>query len=168
MMARAHPTFALRPYLPQDAPMLAEIFRAAVEELTEDDYNPAQQESWASLADDMEEFAARLGKHLTLIATMQGSPVGFISLDAPTEIGLLYVHPAVVRQGVATMLYGAVEKLSASRGTAHLKVDASDSAREFFERKGFTAEQRNSVTVGNEWLSNTTMKKNLAANEDTP
>ena len=40
MMARAHPTFALRPYLPQDAPMLAEIFRASVEELTEDDYNP--------------------------------------------------------------------------------------------------------------------------------
>ena len=98
----------------------------------------------------------------------QGSPVGFISLDAPTEIGLLYVHPAVARQGVGTMLYGALEKLSTSRGTAHLKVDASDTAREFFERKGFTAEQRNSVTVGNEWLSNTTMKKNLAANEDTP
>ena len=32
--------------------MLAEIFRASVEELTEDDYNPAQQEAWASLADD--------------------------------------------------------------------------------------------------------------------
>ena len=48
MMARAHPTFALRPYLPQDAPMLAEIFRASVEELTEDDYTPAQQEAWAS------------------------------------------------------------------------------------------------------------------------
>ena len=95
MMARAHPTFALRPYLPQDAPMLAEIFCASVEELTEDDYNPAQQEAWASLADDLEEFAARLGKHLTLIATMQGSAVGFISLDAPTEIGLFYVHPAV-------------------------------------------------------------------------
>ena len=29
----------------------------------------------------------------------------------------------------------------------------------------FTAEQRNSVSVGNEWLSNTTMKKRLAANE---
>ena len=27
--------------------MLAEIFRASIEELTEDDYNPAQQEAWA-------------------------------------------------------------------------------------------------------------------------
>ncbi|MEA3025715.1 MAG: putative acetyltransferase [Alphaproteobacteria bacterium] len=168
MMARANPTFALRPYLPQDAPMLAEIFRASVEGLTEDDYNPAQQEAWAALADDLEEFASRLGKHLTLIATMQGSPVGFISLDAPTEIGLFYVHPAVAGQGIGTMLYNAVEKLSASRGTSQLSVDASDTAREFFEHRGFTPEQRNTVSVGNEWLSNTTMKKTLAANEGKP
>ena len=99
---------------------------------------------------------------------MQGSPVGFISLDAPTEIGLFYVHPAVAGQGVGKMLYDAVEKLSASRGVAQLSVDASDTAREFFERRGFAAEQRNTVSVGNEWLSNTTMKKKLAANEDKP
>jgi putative acetyltransferase len=168
MMARANPEFALRPYLPQDAPMLADIFRASVEELTEDDYNPAQQEAWASLADDLEELAERLGKHLTLIATMQGSPVGFISLDGPAEIGLFYVHPAVAGQGVGTMLYNAVEKLSASRGTSQLSVEASDTAREFFARRGFTPEQRNTISVGNEWLSNTTMKKKLAANEDKP
>src|SRR6266550_3798819 len=50
VMARAHPTFALRPYLPQDAAMLAEIFRASIEELTEDDYTPSQQEAWAAAA----------------------------------------------------------------------------------------------------------------------
>jgi putative acetyltransferase len=112
MMARAHPTFALRPYLPQDAAVLADIFRASVEELTDDDYTPPQQEAWAAFADDMDEFAARLAKHLTLVATMEGSPVGFISLDAPTEIGLFYVHPAVARRGVGKLLYDAVEKLS--------------------------------------------------------
>jgi putative acetyltransferase len=162
MMARARLQFALRPYLPQDAPMLAEIFRASIEELTEDDYNPAQQEAWASAADDLDAFAARLGKHLTLIATMQGSPVGFVALDSPTEIGLFYIHPAIAGQGAGTMLYEAIEKLSASRGTPHLSVEASDTARDFFAHRGFIAEQRNSVSVGNEWLSNTTMKKNLA------
>jgi putative acetyltransferase len=166
--AQAKPAFALRPYLPEDAPMLAEIFRASIEELTEDDYNPAQQEAWASAADDVEEFAGRLAKHLTLVATSNGEPVGFISLDSPTEIGLLYVHPDVAGQGAGAMLYDAIEKLSASRRSPHLKVDASDTAREFFTRHGFSAEQRNTVSVGNEWLSNTTMKKNLAANQDRP
>jgi putative acetyltransferase len=161
MMARAHPTLALRPFLPQDAPMLAEIFRASIEGLTEDDYTPAQQDAWAAGADDLEAFAERLGKHLTLLATLNGSPVGFISLDAPTEIGLFYVHPAVAGQGVGRMLYDAVEKIAGSRGTPHLSVDASDTAREFFARRGFSAHQSNTVSVGNEWLSNTTMKKQL-------
>jgi putative acetyltransferase len=161
MMARAHPQFALRPFLPQDTPMLAEIFRASIEGLTEDDYNPAQQEAWAAEADDLEALAERLGKHLALIATLEGSPVGFISLDGPTAIGLFYVHPAVAGQGGGRMLYEAVEKLSAARGVPHLSVDASDSAREFFQRRGFSSERRNTISVGNEWLSNTTMKKQL-------
>jgi putative acetyltransferase len=168
MMARAHPTFALRPFLPQDAPVLAEIFRASIEGLTEDDYDPAQQDAWAAAADDLEAFAERLGRHLTLLATLDGSPVGFISLDAPTEIGLFYVHPAVAGQGVGRMLYDAVEKIAGARGTPHLSVDASDTAREFFARRGFSAEQRNTVSVGNEWLSNTTMKKKLQAKEPSP
>src|SRR5690242_13286762 len=166
MTAAAKPQFALRPYLPQDAPMLAEIFRDAIEELTADEYTAEQQEAWASAADDMNEFAAKLGKHLTLIVTMQGASVGFISLDSPTEIGFFYVHPAAAGQGAGSMLYDAVEKLSAARGTPHLSVDASDNAREFFAKRGFTPEQRNTVTMGDEWLSNTTMKKRLAANED--
>ena len=37
MIARGKPQFALRPYLPQDTPFLAEIFRASVEGLTEDE-----------------------------------------------------------------------------------------------------------------------------------
>jgi putative acetyltransferase len=163
--ARAKHVFTLRPYLPEDAPLLAEIFRASVEELTEEDYTPSQQEAWASQADDIEGFAERLVKHLTLIATVEGAPVGFISLDAPEAIGMFYVHPAVVGQGAGRMLYDAVEKLSAARGTAHLSVDASDTANAFFTRRGFIAERRNTISAGNEWLSNTTMRKTLVAKE---
>src|SRR4051812_35496939 len=152
MTAPAKPQFSLRPYLPQDAPFLAEIFRASVEGLTEDDYTSAQQDAWMGEADDIESLAERLGKHLALIATVDGTPVGFISLDAPTEIGLFYVHPDVAGQGAGRMLYEAIEKISAARGTPHLNVDASDTARDFFTHRGFTAEQRNSVSVGNEWL----------------
>ena len=122
-----------------------------------------QLDAWATEAEDLESLAERLGKHLALVATVDGTPVGFISLDAPTEIGLFYVHPDVAGQGAGRMLYNAIEKISASRGTSHLSVDASDTARDFFSHRGFTAEQRNSVSVGNEWLSNTTMKKQLAA-----
>ena len=165
MMAQAHPKLALRPFLPEDAPLLAEIFRAAVTELTGDDYSEAQQEAWASAAEDVAEFGKDLAGQLTLIATMEGSPIGFASLEGKDKIGMLYVHPAVAGQGVGAMLVDALERLAGGRGVAKLKVDASDSARGFFEKRGYVAQQRNTVTVAGEWLANTTLQKQLAAKE---
>jgi putative acetyltransferase len=163
MSAQANPQQALRPFLPADAPMLAEIFRASIEELTADDYDAAQQDAWASFADDEAAFADKLGEQLTLVATMAGSPVGFASLEDNKTIDMLYVHPAVAGQGIGGMLVDALEKLAAARGTKRMSVDASDTARGFFEHRGYVAQQRNSVSRGDEWLANTTMTKDLTS-----
>src|SRR3954454_10123254 len=158
-MGQSLPKPALRPFLAADTPILAAIFVAAIQELTGDDYSKAQQEAWAAAADDEEAFGKKLGGELTLIATLQNSPVGFASLKGPDHIEMLYVHPSVAGQGVASMLCDALEKLAGARGTKSLSVDASDSAIEFFRKRGFVASQRNSVTVNGEWLANTTMQK---------
>ena len=76
---------------------------------------------------------------------------------------MLYVHPAAVGQGAGDMLCDALEKLAGARGTKELSVEASDTARGFFERRGFAAKTRNTVLLGGEWLANTTMVKPLAA-----
>ncbi len=162
-MAMAHPKLALRPFLPDDTPLLREIFRDSIEELTAEDYTPAQQDAWASVANDLAEFGKKLSGQLTLIATMEGSPVGFASLEGKDKIDMLYVHPAATGQGVAAMLVDALEKLAGARGTVKLIVNASDSARGFFEKCGYVAQQRNTVSVGDEWLANTTLHKQLAA-----
>jgi len=166
MMATAHPRLALRPFLPADAPLLREIFRDAIEELTADDYTEAQQQAWASAADDVATFGQKLAGELTLIATMEGSPVGFASLQGKDKIDMLYVHPAAAGQGVGAMLIDALEKLAGSRGVSKLKADVSDSARGFFEKRGYVAQQRNSVSLGDEWLANTTMQKQLAVKRE--
>ena len=165
MMARAEAKLALRPFLPADAPLLAEIFRASIAELTGDDYSAAQQEAWAAAADDEAAFAARLAEAVTLLGTIDGSPVGFASLAGGERLDMLYVHPAVAGQGVGTMLVDALERLARSRGAARLTADVSDSALDFFRRRGFSPRQRNSVPLGGEWLANTTMDKQLAAKE---
>ena len=164
MTATAHPKLAMRPFLPADAPVVGEIFRASVEELAADDYDEAQRLAWASAADE-ETFGSRLASQLTLLATIGGSPVGFASLKAPDEIDMLYVHPAVVRQGVATMLVDALEKLARARGAGRLTADVSDTAQEFFRQRGFVPQQRNSRRCGEEWLASTTMEKKLKGSE---
>ena len=165
MSATAHPTIAMRPFLPADAPLLAEIFRASIDELAADDYSDAQREAWAAAADDEAAFGERLAKQLTLVGTMEGSLVGFASLKAPDVIDMLYVHPVAGENGVATMLVNALEKLAAARGAAKLTADVSDSAVEFFRKRGFVPQTRNTRPLGGEWLANTTMEKKLAAKE---
>ena len=160
-MGQALPKPGLRPFLPTDTPVLAAIFAASVEELTGDDYSEAQQQAWASAADDEEEFGKRLASELTLVATLRSSPVGFASLKGADHIDMLYVHPGVVGQGVASMLCDALERLAGGRGAKSLTVDASDNAAEFFAKRGYVAMQRNTVTVNGEWLANTTMQKTL-------
>jgi putative acetyltransferase len=161
-MGQALPKPALRPFLSEDTAVLAAIFAAAIEELTGDDYSEAQQQAWAGAADDEEQFGKRLASELTLIATLQNSPVGFASLKGADHIDMLYVHPSAAGQGVASMLIEALEKLAGGRGAKALTVDASDNATEFFLKRGYVANQRNTVTVNGEWLANTTMQKTFA------
>ena len=161
-MGQTLPKPALRPFLPDDTPLLAAIFTAAIEELTGDDYSQAQQEAWAAIAADEQAFGQRLAGQLTLIATLQNSPVGFAALRGADHIDMLYVHPGVVGQGVGSMLCDALEKLAGGRGANSLTVDASDNAEDFFKKRGYVALQRNTVTVNGEWLANTTMQKTLA------
>ena len=168
MSAQAHPKFALRPYLAEDAAVLAEIFRDSVTELTGEDYSEAQQEAWTAAADDEAAFGKKLGSQLTLVATMGGSPVGFASLAGKDMIDMLYVHSGAAGHGVGAMLADALEKLAGARGAERLVVDSSDTARGFFEKRGYVAQRRNSISVGDEWLANTTLHKQLAVKREAP
>lgn len=160
-MAPAVQNLALRPMLAADIALLAEIFRASVEELAAEDYSDAQIEAWIQAADDEAAFGKRLSDQLTLIATLDGAPVGFASLKGADVIDMLYIHPAAGGQGAATMLVDALEKLAGSRGASKLMVEASDTAHDFFRKRGYVAKSRNTVLRGEEWLANTTMEKPL-------
>jgi len=162
-MTSPKPPAGLRPFLPSDTALLAEIFRASIAELTTDDYSEAQQAAWMASAGDEAAFGARLAGELTLVATIDGAAVGFAALKGVDTIDMLYVHPSVAGQGVGAQLCEALEKLAQARGATKLTADASDTALGFFERRGFVPQRRNSVPRDDEWLANTTLQKTLSA-----
>ena len=159
MNAKALAKPALRPFLPTDAPLLAQIFRDAIAELAGEDYDEAQLAAWIGCADDETRFAQQLAASLVIVATIEGGPVGFVSLKGSDHIDMLYVHPAVAHEGIGTMLCDAIEKLARARGATRLSVDASDTARPLFDKRGFKALHRQTVALGAEWLGNTRMEK---------
>ena len=161
-------SISLRPYLPSDAETLAAIFIASIEQVACEDYDVEQIAAWTSKADDEAAFGARLATQLTLVATVDGEAVGFASLRGADALDMLYVHPELLGQGVATTLVDALEKLATARGAAQIKVDASDTAEPFFAARGYRPQQRNTNEVAGVWLANTTMLKPLAANDPGP
>jgi putative acetyltransferase len=159
---------SLRPYLPADAKRCAEIFRLSIEELAAEDYDADQREAWSSRADDEGAFGARLAETLTLLAIVDGTVAGFASFKGGEEIDMLYVDPEFARQGVGGALVDALSKLAEARGAKRLTAEASDAAKPLFERQGFTAQKRNLVHVGDQWLANTTMTKTFGAASAPP
>jgi len=152
---------ALRPFLPADAPLLAQIFRDSVEDLTGDDYDEAQRAAWIASVDDDARFGQRLSAQTTLIVTRASTPIGFVSLKGADHIDMLYVLPDAAHEGVGTFLFTAIETLARGRGAKQLTVDASDTALPFFEKQGFRARLRQSIACNGEWLANTRMQKSL-------
>jgi len=150
----------LRPILPTDLPALVDVYVDSIEELTQDDYDEEQRTAWIASAEDEEKFGKKLARGLTILAELDGEIAGFAMLESGT-IEMLYVHSAAARNGVASALCDALERLAAARGVKEMTVEASDTAFEFFRKRGYVANQRNSVERVGIWLANTTMKKPL-------
>jgi len=153
--------FPLRPYLAADIMALRELFAASIEELTAEDYNEDQRVAWASRAEDAEAFAKRLSSNLTLVVHALDEHLGFATLKDNSVLDMLYVHPYHARIGVATALVDAMETIARARGAETMTVEASDTAVPFFQDRGYVATSRNLVEMDDEWLSNTTMTKQL-------
>lgn len=153
--------FPLQPFLPADTVALVDLYAQSIDELTADDYTEDQRLAWAGVAADAEVFARRLGAMTTLVVKVDGEYAGFAALKDNATLDMLYVHPYFAGQGVGSTLADAMERLAKSRGATAITVDASDTAQEFFTRRGYVAQHRNSVPRGEEWLTNTTMKKDL-------
>lgn len=150
----------LRPFLPADTAICAAIYEDSISELTGEEYTEAQQEAWIAALDEAD-LGGRLGRQLTLIATLNDAPVGFASLKGTDHIDMIYVHPSATRQGVGNSLCDALERLAGARGAAKLTADVSDTAHQFFTKRGYVDYRRNTIPLGDEWLGNTTMHKAL-------
>ena len=159
-------TYALRPAQPKDFADLAILFQASIEELSAASYSEQQRDLWAGRAEDQAAWAKHLGGCLTLIAEEDGEPVGFAAMRDNTTLEHVHVHPDMAFMGVGRQLVDALERLAAARGTKMLATAATDNALPFFEKLGFVAVRRSSLSFGDEWLPAMVMQKPLSPSEE--
>ena len=111
MSATAHPTIAMRPMLPADVPLMAEIFRASIEELAAEDYSEAQREAWAAAADDAAAFGA--------ITLLTAAGVNFVQAlrGTPSSVALYTFASNAPAEGAGDANYPLTPVTTAAQAT---------------------------------------------------
>ncbi|AMG93439.2 GNAT family N-acetyltransferase [Citrobacter amalonaticus] len=140
----------IREYKESDFLALCEIFLRAVQETARRDYSASQVAAWAQI--DEATWRQKLAVSEVQVAVVDEQPVGFISV-AGNYIDLLFVAPEFNGQGIAHHLL----KPWIARGDV-LTVDASITAKPFFERQGFLVVAWQNVECRGEWFVNYRMQ----------
>ena len=128
---------SLRPFRPDDAPVLLTLFRDTIRRVNCRDYSPAQIAAWASDDIDPDAWATRFAGRFAVVAEDEGRLAGFADLEANGHVDRFYVSADYQGQGVGRALLAEVVAEARRLGLVRLFVEASITARPFFESQGF-------------------------------
>lgn len=153
----------IRPFRDGDAAALAALFHAAVHRIAALHYSPEQVRAWSPAPADPARFAARAkdGRTLLVAADAEDRPIAYGDVEADGHIDHLFCAPEHAGTGVAAALYGAIEAAARARGIRRLFVEASEPARRFFLKHGFTELHRRDFEIGGTAIHNYAMEKAL-------
>jgi putative acetyltransferase len=154
----------VRPYRDDDAPALAALFHAAVHAIARLHYSQAQVDAWSPREPDPARFRARgADGRLLLIAVDDGdAPLAYGDVEADGHIDHLFCRPDAAGTGVTATLYAELERIARERGLERLHTEASEPARRFFLKRGFTEIARNDFDLADVPIHNFRMEKALS------
>lgn len=154
---------AIRPYQDTDAGALAEVFGRAVRGIGSRDYSPAQIAAWIGREPRTERFRAKMadGRRCWVATDGAGRVTAFVDLEADGHIDFLFADPAVAGQGVASQLVDVLEAAAREAGMTRLYVEASEAARRFFLRRGYTVQGRRDFEIDGVAIHNYAMERTL-------
>lgn len=128
----------VRPYRLEDLAAVLTLFQRSVHEVASRDYTPEQISAWAPDSPDVVRWSTRLSNQSVFVCEDQHQITGFASVDSDGHLDLLYVHPDVQRQGVASVLCAHIVQWATANNLERLFTEASVTARPFFESRGFS------------------------------
>lgn len=98
----------------------------------------------ADCRDELTLAGGDIAARRTVVAELDGRPVGFATLEGePPDgaLGMLFVDPGLIGRGTGRLLYGHVLAAAAALGFTRLSIDADPNAEPFYRAMG-------AVTVG--------------------
>jgi putative acetyltransferase len=145
---------------------LLRLFRNTIRRVNAQDYSPNQIDAWASEEIDPVAWAARFLGQFTVVAEQPDRLVGFAELEPNGHIDRVYVSADHQRQGIGRKLLRALLAEARRQNLPRLFVEASITARPFFEAHGFTITASQVVTCRGAAFVNYRMEVTLRSEGD--
>ena len=152
----------IRTFQPEDAVALSALFYRSVTHLGRRAYSAAQVAAWAARTPTPGRMH-QLGRdgRLVLVAVVGQRIVAYGDLEQRGHIDHLYAAPEVAGKGLTSHLYDCLEKAAREQGIDQLFTEASELAKPFFTRKGFTLQKRRDFEIMGVAIHNYSMIKQL-------
>ncbi len=152
--------FSIRPATISDIPELSELYKNTVLSVNRKDYTAKEVEDWASCGDDLAHLQELFDEQHFIAAENEKSQiVGFASINDTGYMHSLFVHKDFQHQGIATLLYGALEKYAIEKGAEKITSEVSITAKPFFEKQGFVVDEEQKRKANKLYLTNYKMSK---------
>jgi putative acetyltransferase len=158
----------------EDAGQIAQLFHDTVREVNRQDYSMDQVKAWAPDNLNFRNWAEVCANRFTYVAEDYGTKdygmkhqdtekpgaiAGFAELEPNGHIDCFYCHKNYQRCGVGTQLYQAIEAKALELKLDRLFVEASITAKPFFQRMGFSVLKSQQVLRREQSFTNYVMEK---------
>ncbi len=149
----------IRPFQPSDTEQIARLFHETIRSVNKKDYSKEQVKAWAPDDIHFRDWEAMCSSKYTLVADAAETVVGFAQLEDDGHIDCFYCHKDFQGQGIGLLLFKGIEEEARRQNLTRLFVEASITARPFFEKMGFERVEKQRVAVRGTKLTNFRMEK---------
>lgn len=149
----------LRLFQPSDANQIAQLFHDTIRSVNRKDYSESQIKAWAPDDIHFRDWEEQCSSKYTLVVETDNTIAGFAQLEENGHIDCFYCHKDFQSQGVGQLLFDGIEKEAQKCNHSRLFVEASITAKPFFEKMGFLLIKQQTVIVRGVQLTNFQMEK---------
>lgn len=151
----------IRPYKTEDCKEMIKLFYETVHSVNSRDYNESQLNVWAPEEIDVIEWDKSFSRQYTIVVEKNGIIIGFGNINNNGYFDKLFVHKDYQGQGIAKIIADELEKYAYNNKINIITVEASITARPFFEKRGYQIVRQQEVERKGQYLTNFMMKKVL-------
>jgi len=154
-------SFDMKSYEEKYLKEVVNLFIDTVHNINKKDYTKEQLNAWANKSIDLKAWKNRLKTSNTYLCMLEDEIVGFYIYE-DDYIDCFYVHHEYQGLKIGRFMIEQIFKNADNHGIKLLRVDASITAKSFFEKFGFKEVKENHIKRENQTLINYSMIKDMS------